>query len=176
MKVVLNWMLIGLASLSTIVLAQDEQLSDEQYLEWAQTFWESLDRRHGQVKLDNAVATLRVPQNFYYLSPADAEKVLVEVWGNPPGAGETTLGMLFPEERTAFDEESWAVIIEYVEDGYFSDENADEIDCQELLAQMKEDAAAVSEDRISQGYESIWLGGRAALRPSREEDVLGKGN
>ena len=58
MKVVLNWMLIGLAFFSTIGLAQDEQLSDEQYLEWAQTLWKSLGRRHGQVKLDNAVATL----------------------------------------------------------------------------------------------------------------------
>ena len=102
--------------------------------------------------------------------------MLVAVWDNSPNAGETTLGKVFPEEGPAFDEASRAVIIEYVEDGYVSDENADKIDYQELRAQMKEDTAAVSEDRISQGYESIWLGGRAALRPSREDDVLGKGN
>ncbi|MCB1744206.1 MAG: DUF2167 domain-containing protein, partial [Gammaproteobacteria bacterium] len=65
---------------------QSTQLTAEQasYLAWARQLWESLDRRHGAVKLPNGVATLQVPDSFYYLSPADAEKVLVEVWGNPP--------------------------------------------------------------------------------------------
>ena len=70
--------------------------------------------------------------------------------------------MLISGDSTPFDEHSWAVTIEYEEDGTVSDENADEIDYRELLAQMKEDTAAASNDRIEQGYESIKLLGCAA--------------
>lgn len=90
-------------------LAQAEEISTEQqeYEQWAKQIWDSLDRQTGEIKLGNAVATLDVPEYFYFLNSRDAEKVLVDVWGNPPG--QTTLGMLFPESMTPFDPDSWAV-------------------------------------------------------------------
>ena len=146
---------------SAISRADTESTSDEEqkYVEWAQGIWDSLDRQTGDIKLAGEVATLKVPDNFYYLSPADAEKVLVEVWGNPPGA--TNLGMLFPEQYTPFDSDAWGVTVDYEEEGYVSDENADSIDYDELLAQMKSDVDESSEQRVQQGYESISLLGWA---------------
>lgn len=70
--------------------------------------------------------------------------------------------MLFFGDSTPFDEHSWAVTIEYEEDGTVSDENADEIDYREFLARMKEDTATASNDRVEQGCESIKLLGCAA--------------
>ncbi len=131
----------------------------EKYQKWAEEIWNSLDRQTGEIKLDNAIATLNVPEKFYYLNSADAEKILVDVWGNPPG--QKTLGMLFPAEMTPFDEESWAVTIEYEEDGYVSDDDADEIDYSELLDQMKSDVREGSKERVSLGYEKIELVGWA---------------
>jgi uncharacterized membrane-anchored protein len=144
--------------------AAEEQLTpeQEQYLQQMKQIWDSLDRQHGEVNLPNGVAKLNVPDSFYYLNPADSEKVLVDVWGNPPGSGKDTLGMLFPSDITPFDENSWAVSIDYEEDGYVSDENADEIDYQELLTQMKEETSAASQQRIQQGYEPIKLIGWAS--------------
>lgn len=133
---------------------------EEKYAKWAESVWNSLDRKNGEVKLPNAVATLNVPENFYYLSPKDAEKVLVDVWGNPPG--QDTLGMIFPSGMTPFDGDSWAVTINYEEDGYVSDEDADDIDYAELLVQMKSDTSIASEERIKQGYEGIELVGWAS--------------
>ncbi|WP_163832432.1 DUF2167 domain-containing protein [Spartinivicinus ruber] len=149
--------------LSTFSFANGkEELSPEQekYVAWAKNIWESLNRQTGKVKLPGASATLNVPEDFYYLNPQDAEKVLVEVWGNPPG--QTTLGMLLPADITPFDSGSWAVTIEYEEDGYVSDEDADDIDYTKLLQQMKQDTRAASEERAKQGYESIELIGWAA--------------
>ncbi|MEM7468958.1 MAG: DUF2167 domain-containing protein, partial [Pseudomonadota bacterium] len=80
--------------------------------------------------------------------------------GNPPG--KTTLGMLIPADKTPFDEDSWAATIEYEEDGYVSDADADEINYDDLLAQMKKDTLAASEQRVAQGYESIELVGWAS--------------
>ena len=137
-----------------------EVSEEEKYAKWAESVWNSLDRMTGEIKLPNAVATLNVPENFYYLAPKDAEKVLVDVWGNPPG--QNTLGMLFQSEMTPFYADSWAVSIQYEEDGYVSDEDADDINYSELLEQMKSDTNLASQERVKQGYEAIELIGWAS--------------
>lgn len=143
--------------------AEEEMLPEEsEYMKEAQALWDSLDRQTGRINLPNGVASLEVPENFYYLNPQDSEKVLVEVWGNPPGAGLDSLGMLFPAESTPFDESAWAVTIEYEEDGYVSDEDADEIDYDDLLADMQAGAKEDSKARVQQGYEPIELVGWAS--------------
>jgi uncharacterized membrane-anchored protein len=70
--------------------------------------------------------------------------------------------MLFPSYSTPFDADSWGVTIEYEEDGYVSDENADEIDYDELLSQMKAGTRESSKQRVEQGYEPIELVGWAS--------------
>lgn len=148
---------------------QQQTLTDEEkVLQWAKSIWESLDRKTGKVILPNGVATLQVPKDFYYLNPDDANKILVEVWGNPPG--EKPLGMLFPASYTPFDNGAWAVTIEYDEDGYVSDKDADKIDYSELLTQMQEGAESASRERVKQGYETIEVVGWAAT-PYYDKDA-----
>ncbi len=150
--------------LSQSVIAEESQPvnEQEQYAVIAKQIWDSLDRQTGDITLPGGVATLKVPDSFYYLNPDDAETVLVDVWGNVPGAGKETLGILFPANKTPFDEGSWGVTIEYEEDGYVSDENADTLDYEDLLSQMKEDTRNSSKQRVQQGYEPIELIGWAA--------------
>lgn len=143
------------------IAANDEVLSEEEKSDaWANELWQSLDRKTGEIKLEGTGAVLNVPENFFYLSSKDADKVLVDVWGNPPG--QSTLGMLFPAEMTPFDDNSWAVTIEYEEDGYVSDEDAGEIDYTELLTQMQEDTLASSKQRVKEGYDAVELVGWAS--------------
>jgi uncharacterized membrane-anchored protein len=87
---------------------------------------------------------------------------MIEVWGNPPSQSESILGMLFPAESTPFDSGSWGVTIEYQQDGYVEDEEADTIDYAELLQQMQEDIELSSQQRVEAGYEPISLVGWAA--------------
>lgn len=150
--------------ISHTALAQEEQLTtaEGEYAAWASQLWESLNQQRGEIQLPNGVAKLQVPDGFYYLDPSDSEKVLVEAWENPPGAGSETLGMLFPSSATPFDPDAWAVTIEYEEDGYVSDDDADEIDYEELLSQMKDDTELASEARVEQGYQPIALMGWAS--------------
>jgi len=134
---------------------------EEQYYTQMKKAWESLKPQHGKIKLANGVATLDVPESFYYLSPEDTETVLVKIWGNPP-EGAKTLGMLFPTGATPLDNDTWGVTIEYEEDGYVSDEDANDIDYSDMLSQMKEDTNNASEARVEQGYDAISLVGWAA--------------
>jgi uncharacterized membrane-anchored protein len=133
---------------------------EAEYLAWARELWDSMARQQGTVQLPNGVATLTVPEQFYYLNPEDAQRVLVEVWGNPPG--ELNLGMLFPTGQTPFDDDVWGVTIDYEEEGYVADEDADEINYSELLEQMQEDTRASNQERAELGYEAIELVGWAA--------------
>jgi len=152
-----------LFSLSFITFAQDtEELSaDEQkYVEWATELWDSIETQTGEIKLTDANAVLNVPEEFYFINSADAEKILVEVWDNPPG--QNVLGMLFQADTTPFDYEAWAVTIEYEEDGYVSDADADKINYDDLLRQMQKDTAAASDARVNEGYDSIELVGWAS--------------
>lgn len=143
--------------------AENEQpLSEEEqaYLQWATEIWSSIEQKEGVIELPQAGAALTIPENFYFLDAADSEKVLVEVWGNPPG--QEVLGMIFPADTTPFDAASWAVTISYEEEGYVSDEDAADIDYSDLLAGMQEDTREASKARTAQGYESVELVGWAA--------------
>lgn len=157
--------IIGFALLLTGIIhpasAQQDLTQEEQkYLDWAKQFWDSLDRQQGLIELPNSVATLNVPEQFYYLDPDDAQRVLVEVWNNPPGPKK--LGMLFPVDATPFDSEVWGVEIDYEQDGYVSDENADTINYDELLIEMQQSIDDANPDRVAAGYDKIRLLGWAS--------------
>lgn len=123
-------------------------------------FLASLSPAHGKIILPGSIAELDLPDSFYYLSPEDAERVLVDAWGNPSGAG--TLGMIVPSAYTVLDEGSWAVIVTYEEDGHVDDDDALELDYNELLDQMREQTEEESAYRVENGYEPIKLIGWAA--------------
>jgi len=163
MRIISIFFALMIVFLNDSFAEQDINITAEkaQYIVEAKKLWESLNPQHGEIKLPNGVATLQVPKDFYYLSPKDTETVLVQIWGNPP-EGAKTLGMLFPEGSTPFDRDAWGVTVEYEEDGYVSDENANDIDYDDMLSQMKEDTDNASKERVKQGYDAISLVGWAA--------------
>lgn len=133
----------------------------ERYQMWSREMWQSMSPLTGKVSLADDVASLNVPDSFYYLNKEDSRKVLEEIWGNPPGAANSLLGMLFPADITPFDGHAWGVTIEYEQDGYVSDEDAGDIDYSELLEQMRSDTKIASGERVEQGYDAISLIGWA---------------
>lgn len=135
-------------------------MADEQGSFDAEKFLKSLNYQTGTIDLPNGVASLNIPKGYFYLSPEDSERLLVDAWGNPPG--QNVLGMIMPSNVNPLSAESWAVTIDYLEDGYVSDEDADDIDYDELLQNMKEQTAENSAERVKNGYEPIELLGWAA--------------
>jgi uncharacterized membrane-anchored protein len=119
-----------------------------------------LHPRTGVVVLGNGLAKMNVPSNFGYLSPEDAEKVLVEVWGNPPGT--KTLGMLVPSDVSVDSPEGWGVVIQYDYDGHVEDKDAASIDYAELLEEMQEGTREENKERTRAGFEAVDLVGWAA--------------
>lgn len=125
----------------------------------AEEFVASLNFKTGKIELPNGVASLDLPPSFRYLGPADAERVLVDAWGNPPGS--PSLGMIFPANVSPVGDEGWGVVITYEEDGHVNDEDADGIDYDELLKNMQEATSEANGERQKQGYASMRLVGWA---------------
>jgi len=115
--------------------------------------------RTGQIDLRDGLAGINLSDGYKYLNPAQAEFVLVNMWGNPPGI--QTLGMIFPSNLAPTDSNSWAVVIEYQEDGYIKDRDADKINYDKLLGQMQNEVKKANKERKKQGYEPIYLIGWA---------------
>ncbi len=151
---------------ASVAIAQEDEffeLSEEeqQELEHYQSILESLDPQSGDIELGANLATLHVPDNFYFLNAEDAETVLVDIWGNPPG--QDVLGMLFPAQYSPLDFDSWAVTVDYVADGWVSDDDAADIDYDELLEEMQGDIRDANPDREAAGYGTIELLGWAEV-------------
>ncbi len=144
--------------LATTALAQTP--AETEAVNPAEAFVATLKFQDGTVKLPQAKATLTLPPGFQFLDAADAERVLSELWGNPPGS--EAIGMLVPTAASLADvEASWAIVLQYDDDGYVSDEDAKDIDYGEMLVDMKEEASASNEARQQQGFGKVELIGWA---------------
>jgi len=121
----------------------------------------SLKPQSGTVTLPGDRAVLSLPESFRYLAPGDAQRLIEQGWGNPPGSGEGTLGMILPAALNPLGEEGWGVIITYSDDGHVADDDAASIDYADLLKEMQESTDASNEERVKAGYPSIKLAGWA---------------
>lgn len=115
-----------------------------------------LKYRTGTVQLKENLATVKIPDGFKFLDQKQAQSVLTDIWGNPPD--DTTLGMLFlGNESPVSDNFSYAVEISYSDDGHIDDEEASEIDFDDLLKSMQEDTNEGNEARKKEGYPTVEL-------------------
>jgi uncharacterized membrane-anchored protein len=123
---------------------------------------------HGTISLKNGIGKITVPVGFKYLNTEQAERVLVNLWGNPKSEN-ITLGLILPENFGVMSANGYVFNIQYDEIGYVKDDDADDIDYDDLLTQMKEETVEENKARVKEGYESIKIVGWAA-KPFYDED------
>ncbi|WP_396601504.1 DUF2167 domain-containing protein [Algibacter sp. R77976] len=137
-------------------LAFDEEI----YQKTVDSINSSFTYQRGEVILNNGLAILNVPNGFKFLDGEQSKRVLTDLWGNPPSE---PLGLLFPEDMTPMhDAFTYAVEIEYAEEGYIEDEEAEDMDYDDLLEEMQEDIKTMNPERIAQGYDAMELVGWAS--------------
>lgn len=134
--------------------------ADEARIAELKSLADRLKYQQGQIDLNNGLATIRLTDGFRYLDPAGAETVLIGIWGNP-SRGSKTLGMIVPAGFNPFDRQAWCVVVDFEEDGYVKDGDADSINYTKLLKEMKEATRNASAERVKNGYPSIELVGWA---------------
>lgn len=143
--------------------AQSEELTiDEQaaYQSLVDSIESTFTYQYDTVDLENGMATLHVPKGYKFLDAEQSDYVLTELWGNPPSP---VLGMLFPEGVGPLsDSMAYAVEISYSEEGYIDDEDAQDLDYDDLLEQMQEETEEGNAARSEAGYMPVHFLGWAA--------------
>jgi uncharacterized membrane-anchored protein len=155
-------------SLTAFLPAHGADAAADQPKMTAAQFLATLTFREGKIKLPGDIATLDLPPSFRYLDHADTGKLLTDGWGNPPGAGAQTLGMIVPTAVNPLSAEGWGVVITYDKDGHVKDDDADTINYTDLLKEMQEGMAENNKTRQEQGYPAMSLV-RWAEQPSYDK-------
>ncbi|RYY64545.1 MAG: DUF2167 domain-containing protein [Chitinophagaceae bacterium] len=138
--------------------SQTNKLAEE--LVKLQKIEQGLRYQTGKISLPNGVATVNVPKGFRFLGPEDSKKVLEDAWGNLPG--DAPLGMIVPGDEGSAINADYAFIVQYEGMGYVKDNDADKINYDDLLKQMKEDGVAANAERRKQGLQTLDLLGWAS--------------
>lgn len=147
----------------------DEEISEEiiidslamnQYQKVMDSINATFTYQYHEITLGDGLATLMVPNGFKFLDAEQSQRVLTDIWNNPPAP---TLGLLFPENMQPMsDDFTYCVEISYSEDGFIEDDDAEDMDYDELLKEMQDDIRASNPDRVAQGYDSYQLVGWAS--------------
>ena len=114
----------------------------------------------GTIVLPANIVKLNVPEGFKYLDVEQSKYVVEELWGNPPQ--ENLQGMLFPENSDPFSDSSYAYIVTYSPIGYVKDNDAKDIDYDDLMKQMKKDDIEENKTRQEMCLASLYTVGWAA--------------
>jgi uncharacterized membrane-anchored protein len=119
-----------------------------------------LKYQSGKISLRDGIATINLPQGFRYLDRASSELLLTGIWGNPP-ANSKVLGVIVPSGFDPLADRSWCVVLDYQQDGYVKDHDAETMNYDKLLKQMQTAARQASAARMKDGYPPIELVGWA---------------
>ncbi len=129
---------------------------------------QSFEYQGGSIELSGNLGKIQVPPGFKYLDQKQSEYVVVELWGNPKSEG-MTLGMILPENQDVLDSAGYVFNIEYNEIGYVKDDDADDIDYDELLEEIKKDISEESKERVKMGLGAVSMVGWAT-KPFYDDD------
>ena len=121
----------------------------------------SLSPQAGAITLGSNLATLNTSTQFRYLNPEDTKILLVKIWGNPPSTATDTLGTLIPTQPSLMSVDGWAAVMRYDPTGNVSDSDAEAIDYDQLMLDMKNAVQEASKERVKNGYPALELLGWA---------------
>lgn len=154
MKIIIT--LLGICLLQGNLFAQQ--------IDSAQLFIDEVNKKlefqSGVIDIPEANAQIVVPDGFGFLDKEKSKFLLSEIWGNPETT--TVLGMLVPKETSVLDQNGWAFTIQYDPIGFVDDDDAEDINYDELLTEMKNDFATENPKRTAAGYPAITLVGWAS--------------
>lgn len=143
--------LVVLSALSFVTTLFSQEIDSLQL--GIQKIEQSLTYKTGTIELESGNATITVPDGFRFLDKKQSNYVLSDLWGNP--ADSSIIGMLVPADQGVLESNSWAFTISFDEMGYVKDDDAGDIDYDDLLKEGQKEARETNEERINQGFPPV---------------------
>jgi len=120
----------------------------------------AMNYKAGVIQLPSGIVQLNVPKGFKYLGLEQSRYVVEKLWRNLPQPD--LQGMIFPEKGDPFDDSSYAYIITYNQVGFIKDDDAKDINYDELMKNMQKDDIEENAKRKAMGSAGIFTEGWAA--------------
>lgn len=130
------------------------------YEEFLADFASQLQFQSGDVEVASGKAKISLPEGWAMLGAGDARRVVEDLWGNPEDP--SVIAFLDPPSEGGRLGSDYGIIITNDESGLIPDEDAADIDFDEMLADMKAGTKEENEARAAAGYETVDLIGWAA--------------
>jgi uncharacterized membrane-anchored protein len=102
---------------------------------------------------------LHLGKAYYFLDAADAKRVIVEAWGNPPSSAEGVLGLVIPAGRIFAN--SWGAVVTWEPTGWVSDKDAKSTDYGKMIKQIQDGEDEANRQRAHDGFSAVHLVGWA---------------
>jgi uncharacterized membrane-anchored protein len=132
---------------------------------------EGLIYKTGSIELESNNATLTVPHGFRFLDKEQSIYVLSDLWGNPKDS--TILGMLVPENKGVLDMDAWVFTLSFDEMGFVKDDDAEDINYDDLLKEQQKETTDANPERIKLGYAPIeFIGWASKPFYDKEKKIL----
>ena len=171
MKLILSSLVFIGLHLKSYALENDSLVLSENFIEeqiqyfnhYSDSVENTFTYTTGKINLKGDFASINVPEGFKFLNGDDSERILTDLWGNPPSEkGYESLGMIVPDNFSPFKDSIFSINITYSNEGYIEDDDAKDLDYDELLSQMQEDCKNSNAERVKLGYPTINLIGWAS--------------
>ncbi len=142
-------------SLQVDVSALQEYFGYQKYVDSLET---TFSYEYEKADLNNGMATITIPKGYKFLREKDAQTVLSDIWGNPEDS--SVMGLLLKSDESP-GETSYGIELTYSNEGYVKDDDAEDIDYDDLLEEMQNDVKAANPQRKELGYSEVQLLGWA---------------
>jgi uncharacterized membrane-anchored protein len=131
------------------------------------TFEKSIPYKYGNLSLTEKVS-LNIPKGYKFIPKKEAETIIFKHWGNPESEG--ILGMLVLDNFQFYNTGDWAFVVSEQLEGYVKDEDAKDMDYDDLLKEIKDSEVEENKQRKENGYEPIYTIGWAS-KPFYDEKM-----
>ncbi len=115
-----------------------------------------LQYKSGEISLAGGKIKITLPPDLEYLDPANARKVLVDIFGNPPDSGSTD-GMIVPKGINFLRAGGWEAVLKWKDEGFVKDDDFAKINFNEMLTDLQKAYKAGSDERVKAGYGKMEL-------------------
>ena len=143
-------------------VASQEEIDELAYLfARLDSIEKTLQYEQGDIKLQSGNAKLNVPQGYKFINAKQSQYLLEDVWQNLPDA--SVMGMIVSDSFHINSlTNSWVFIVTYDGMGYVKDDDADDINYDDLLADLKEGQKLANLERGKLGYSELNIVGWAS--------------
>jgi uncharacterized membrane-anchored protein len=148
-------------------MSAEEMAEIEAQLQYMDSLNNAIKYETGKVTLKGGYAQLNIGNNFKFVNDKQAQYILSDLWGNPKRPD--VLGLLVPKDWTPFVDSSFAFVLSFDEEGYVKDDDADEINYDDMAADFKKTEPDENKERKKQGYSGIHFNGWAS-KPFYDKD------